>query len=53
MSKQNEAHERPSTAFVADKSMGDTVHALIGSFFFVGIAVASGAVVASAAVLGG
>jgi len=53
VSKQNEAHERSRTAFVADNSMGDTVHALIGSFFFVGNTVASGAVVASVAVLGG
>jgi hypothetical protein len=33
--------------------MGDTVHGLIGSLFFVGMTVASGAIVASAAVLGG
>lgn len=45
--------EGPRTAFVADKSMGDTVHAIIGSLFFVGTTVASGAIVASAAVLGG
>ena len=43
----------PRTAFVAKKSMGDTVHAMIGSLFFVGTTVASGAIVASAAVLGG
>lgn len=43
----------PRTAFVAAKSMGDTVHALIGSLFFVGTTVAAGAVVASTAVLGG
>ena len=43
----------PSTAFVADKSMGDTVHAFLGTLFFVGTTAASGAVVASAAVLGG
>ncbi len=43
----------PSTAFVAAQSVGDTVHAYIGSLFFVGTTVASGAIVASAAVLGG
>jgi hypothetical protein len=45
--------EGPSIAFVADKSMGDTVHAFLGTLFFVGTTAASGAVVASAAVLGG
>jgi hypothetical protein len=35
----------PRAAFVADQSMGDTVHALIGSLFFVGTTVASGAIV--------
>ncbi len=45
--------EGPSTAFVADKAMGDTVHAILGTLFFVGTTAASGAVVASAAVLGG
>lgn len=52
----NESADRPDgprTAFVADKSMGDTVHAFIGTLFFVGTSVASGAIVASAAVLGG
>lgn len=43
----------PRIAFVADKSMGDSVHAVIGSLFLVGTTVASGAIVASAAVLGG
>jgi hypothetical protein len=43
----------PRTAFVAEKSMGDTIHAYFGSLFFVGTTVASGAVVASAAILGG
>ncbi len=43
----------PRTAFVADKSMGDTVHGLFGTLFIVGTTVASGAMVASAAVLGG
>jgi hypothetical protein len=45
--------EGPSTAFVAEKSMGDTVHAFLGTLFFVGTTAASGAAVASAAVLGG
>lgn len=45
--------EGPSTAFVAKKSMGDTIHAFLGTLFFVGTTAASGAVVASAAVLGG
>lgn len=43
----------PRTAFVADQSMGDTLHGFAGSLFFVGTTVASGAIVASAAVLGG
>ena len=43
----------PRTAFIADKSMGDTVHAFLGTLFIVGTTVASGAVVASAAILGG
>jgi hypothetical protein len=43
----------PSTAFVAQKSLGDTVHAFLGTLFFAGTTAASGAVVASAAVLGG
>jgi hypothetical protein len=43
----------PRTAFVAEKSIGDTVHAFIGSLFFVGTTATSGAVVASAAILGG
>ncbi len=45
--------EGPSTAFVAEKSMGDTLHGFLGTLFFVGTTAASGAVVASAAVLGG
>lgn len=43
----------PRTAFVAEKSIGDTVHGFIGSLFFVGTTATSGAVVASAAILGG
>ena len=48
-----EADGGPRIAFVADKSMGDTVHAFLGTLFIVGTTVASGAVVASAAILGG
>ena len=48
-----ETPDGPRTAFVAKESVGDTVHGLIGSLFFVGTTVASGAIVASAAVLGG
>lgn len=53
INESTESTEGPRTAFVAERSMGDTAHALIGSLFFVGTTVASGAVVASAAVLGG
>lgn len=45
--------DAPNTAFVAKESVGDTVHAYIGSLFFAGTTVAGGAAVASAAVLGG
>lgn len=48
-----ESESGPRTAFVAEESMGDTVHAFLGSLFFVGTTLASGAVVASAAILGG
>lgn len=48
-----EAAEGPRMAFVAKKSMGDTVHAFLGTLFFAGTTAASGAIVASAAVLGG
>jgi hypothetical protein len=43
----------PRTAFVTNNSVGDTFHSLVGSLFFVGTTVASGAAVASAAILGG
>lgn len=45
--------DAPNTAFVAKKSIGDTMHALIGSLFFAGTTLAGGVAVASAAVLGG
>lgn len=48
-----DSEEGPQTAFVADKSIGDTVHAWFGTLFFAGTTIASGAIVASAAVLGG
>ena len=48
-----ESAEAPTTAFVAKESMGDTVHALIGTLFFAGSTVAAGAAVASAGILGG
>lgn len=51
--EQADDSEAPNTAFVARKSIGDTVHAYLGSLFFAGTTVASGAVVASLAVLGG
>lgn len=49
----SDSAEAPNTAFVARESVGDTVHAYIGSLFFAGTTTAAGAVVASAAVLGG
>ena len=45
--------DAPNTAFVANESVGDTVHAYLGSLFFAGTTITGGAVVASAAVLGG
>lgn len=45
--------DAPRMAFVRKQSMGDTVHAGLGSLFFVGATTAAGAAVASAAVLGG
>ncbi|MEX2468213.1 MAG: hypothetical protein WD396_00520 [Pseudohongiellaceae bacterium] len=45
--------EGPKTAFVHKEAVGDTVHALLGTLYFVGAAVAGGAVVASAGILGG
>lgn len=43
----------PNTAFVAKESVGDTVHAYLGSLYLAGSTAAAGAAVASAAVLGG
>jgi outer membrane lipoprotein SlyB len=48
-----DAPDSPNMAFVAKESVGDTVHAYLGSLFYAGTTVAAGAVVTSAAVLGG
>lgn len=53
VNQSSETNDGPRMAFVAKKSMGDTVHAYLGTFFFAGTTAASGAIVASAAVLGG
>jgi outer membrane lipoprotein SlyB len=45
--------DAPNTAFVAKESVGDTVHAMIGSLSLVGSTVAAGAAVASAGIFGG
>jgi len=45
--------EAPVTAFVAKESMGDTMHALFGSLYFLGATVAAGAVVASVGAIAG
>jgi hypothetical protein len=54
--RTNEFHDSPNapaTAFVKKESVGDTMHALAGGLFFAGGTAAMGALVASAAVLGG
>jgi outer membrane lipoprotein SlyB len=43
----------PRVAFVRNESMGDALHAWLGSLFFAGATTAAGAAVVSAAVLGG
>lgn len=45
--------EAPRIAFVRKGSMGDALHAWLGSLFFAGVTTAAGAAVVSAAVLGG
>lgn len=45
--------DAPNKAFVAKQAVGDTAHALFGTLYIVGSAVAGGAVVASAGILGG
>lgn len=48
------AKGEPNIAFVANKSVGDTTtHALSGALYLTGAAVTSGAVVATAGILGG
>lgn len=44
--------DAPDTAFVAKESVGDTFHALIGTLYVVGAAVAGGAIVVSAGIFG-
>lgn len=48
-----EGADAPNTAFVAKESVGDTVHAMIGSLSLAGSTVAAGAAVASAGIFGG
>ena len=43
--------DAPRTAFVAKKAVGDTVHAIFGSLYFLGVTVAAGAVVATAGII--
>lgn len=45
--------QSPNTSFVAKESVDDTVHGLLGTLYMVGTALAGGAVVASAGILGG
>jgi hypothetical protein len=45
--------DAPRMAFVRKKSIGDALHAWLGSLFFAGATTAAGAAVVSAAVLGG
>jgi outer membrane lipoprotein SlyB len=49
----SDSPDAPNTAFVAKESVGDTVHAFIGTLFFAGSTVGAGAAVASAGILGG
>lgn len=53
INEDSNALDAPQTAFVAKESEGDTVHALKGMLYMTGTAVAGGAVVASAGILGG
>jgi len=45
--------DAPQTAFVANEAMGDTMHALFGSLYFLGATIAAGAVVATAGAMAG
>jgi hypothetical protein len=51
VNKFSASAEAPQTAFIAKEAMGDTVHALFGSLYFLGATVAAGAVVVSAGAL--
>jgi hypothetical protein len=53
VNKDEEDPNSPNKAFVAKDSIGDMPHALFGSLYLIGSAVAGGAVVASAGILGG
>lgn len=53
INEDSDEPDAPQTAFVAKESVGDTVHALKGTLYITGAAVAGGAVVASAGILGG
>ena len=53
VNKDQASPDAPNTAFVARDSIGDTAHALFGTLYIVGSAIAGGAVVATAGILGG
>ncbi|MFM1897247.1 MAG: hypothetical protein RLZZ385_2321 [Pseudomonadota bacterium] len=53
LNRDLDSPDAPNVAFVAKESVGDTVHALKGTLYMVGSAVAGGAVVATAGILGG
>ncbi len=53
VNKDIDSPDAPQTAFVAKESIGDVPHALFGTLFITGAAVAGGAIVATAGVLGG
>lgn len=53
VNRQENRPNSPNKAFVAKQSVGDTVHAVFGTLYIVGTAVAGGFVVASAGILGG
>ncbi len=48
-----DAPDAPNTAFIGREAIGDSLHAYLGTLFYVGSTVAVGAAVASSAVLGG
>ena len=53
VNKDQASPDAPNTAFVARDSIGDTAHALFGTLYIVGSAIAGGAVVGTAGILGG